>query len=78
MSFQEEYFILRRQKNLKVNLKAQGIQALSMIERLFSYPSSQEVELLGTAELDQNTGIENRIIPVLENSLRLKYQRRTC
>ncbi len=74
MAFQKEYFKMRQYKEIKIDLKAQGNQALSMIERLFSYPLLQEAEWLRSAELDQNLGIENRIIPVLEEKLCLQYK----
>lgn len=76
MAFQEEYFSMCRQKSMKIDVKKQGIQALSMIERLLSSPYFQEIKYLRTAELDQNIGIENRVITVLEDDLCLEYQKK--
>lgn len=76
LSFQKEFFSMCKKKPevTKDNLKAQGVQALCMIERLFSCPLYQEVKQLKSAELDQNVGIEERIIPILENDLCSQYQ----
>lgn len=74
MAFQKEYFAMRKSGKLQIDVKKVGIQALTMIERLFSQPYFEEVEQLRTAELDQNMGIEDRMIMILENDLCAKYQ----
>lgn len=75
MVFQKEYFEMRKMGKLQIDVKAQSIQALSMVERVFAYPLLQEVLKLGTAELDQNIGIDDRAIPVLEEELLSEYQK---